>query len=533
MARRARGRHWLRRGLLWAAVLAAAALVLLATPATGLAFSDVGSGTTAVDYLVNAGVLSGFPDGTFKPYQSVTRAQAVKIVVKQQGLDTPSTSTRFWDVDSLYAPYVEAAASAGWVSGYTPTAFGPYDSLQRQHLAVWLVRSFGWDAEARALSSSKVQSQLSKFSDTEKVTLESRNYVAYCVKRGFINGDGAGHLTPDAAVTRLQTAAMLYRAEMSTLTVAQKIRFASDHPDKTRVVIDVSAPPGEVSSAVHGNQLFVSVSGGAVNGSAFTATVDSQEVGLVRVSQESYRPQVMSIALDLRVFSGYEVFTLGPSDGLGNRVVIDIFRQSDPSGPPLVAIDPGHGGWDPGAVGPGGVQEKTINLQIAKRLNRALLAAGLRTVMTRTEDVALGPDPGQDLARRAEIANEAGAAIILLIHNNAFDGNAHGTETYYWGTDSTNYSTEGRLLAQSVQRYLVAATGLMDRGIDYWVRGGYSLAVLSAANMPGVLVEVAFIDNPVEAALLVDPAFQEKAAWGIARGALAYLGWDPDLVPEP
>ena len=516
--------------------LVAVLLVLaLGRPAVVLAFADVKSGSQeheAVQYLVNAGVLAGYQDGTFRPGQAVTRAQAVKMLVLQQGLTPSAFSPRFKDVDATYAAYVEAASAAGWVSGYRSGVFGPYDNLQRQHLAVWLIRSFGWDAVARALPSAEVQTLLAGFSDVGQLSAESKRYVALCVKRGFMLGDGAGHLGPTAAVTRAQTALLLHRAELSTLAVASGLRFSSDHTDRTRVVLDLTAAPGVVTSEVHGGKLFVQVGQSFAPSPGLSAEVDSPEVGVVQVSQGSYRPQELSVALDLRSFSRYNVFVMTPSGGLGNRVVVDVYRKGGSADDPLVAIDPGHGGWDPGTCSVlTGLPEKTVNLAIAKHVDQMLRGVGLRTVMTRTQDVALGPTLSQDLVRRGEIANEAGATILIMIHNNAHDGDSNGTETFYWGTPATGYSVEGMRLAAVVQQRVVEAIGLTDRGCRDWY--GRNLTVLDTATMPGVMVEVAFMDNPTEAALLEDPAFLKQAARGIARGALEYLGWDPDLVHLP
>lgn len=516
-------------------LLVAVVVCALGLPATASAFSDVTGASKeqeAVQYLVSAGVLAGYPDGTFRPGQAVTRAQAVKLLVLQQALASSVTSSHFKDVDATYAAYVEAAASAGWVSGYRSGVFGPYDTLQRQHLAVWLIRSFGWDAVAKALTSAEVQTLLAGFSDAGQISAESKRYVALCVKRGFMVGDGAGHLGPAAAVTRAQTALLLHRAEVSTLAVASSIRFSADHMDKTRVVLDLTAAPGVVTSEVHGNKLFVQVGKSLAPPSGLSAEVDSPEVGVVQVHQESYRPQELTVALDLRTYSRYQVFLMAPSGGLGDRVVVDIYRQVGSVDDPLVAIDPGHGGWDPGTHSVlTGLPEKTVNLAIAKHVDQMLRGAGLRTVMTRTEDVALGPTLAEDLVKRGQIANEAGATILIMIHNNAGDGDSHGTETFYWGTPATGYSIEGMRLAATVQKRVVEAIGLTNRGCRDWY--GRNLTVLDTATMPGVMVEVAFMDNPTEAALLEDPAFLKQAARGIARGALEYLGWDPELVSLP
>ncbi|OPZ79136.1 MAG: N-acetylmuramoyl-L-alanine amidase LytC precursor [Actinobacteria bacterium ADurb.Bin444] len=517
----------------------AALMLLLALPgfAGAVVFSDVGKSSAedeAVQYLVAAKVLAGYSDGTFRPGQPVTRGQAAKIVVAQQGVAPASSACRFADVDSTFAAFVEAAATKGWVGGYPDGQFRPYDSLQRQHMAVILVRSMGWEAQAKALSGAQVQAALGRFPDVNGVSGEASKYVALAVTKGLLNGDAAGRLNPASGVTRAQAALMAYRAETSSLVVGQGFRASAAHADKTRVVLDLSTAPSEVMPRLlEDGSLEVTIPWATVPAAGLSVAVNSKEVGSVTATQGSYRPPSVIVRVELRQYSSYQVFILGPDskNGYGNRVVVDVLREAtNPGGVPLVAIDPGHGGWDPGAVNPfTGTQEKTVNLKIGKRLDELLRGVGLQTVMTRTEDVALGPTLSEDLTRRGQIANEAGATILVMIHNNAHDGDSNGTETFYWGTDDKNYSVEGKALAQTIQRHLVAAVGLRDRGAKTWY--GKTLRVLDVAQMPGVMVEVAFMDHPTEGLLLEDPAFLERAARGIARGVLAHLGWDVELVP--
>ena len=149
--------------------------------------------------------------------------------------------------------------------------------------------------------------------------------------------------------------------------------------------------------------------------------------------QLKYRPQVARIALTLNRFTRYQVTTLAPSDGYGNRVVVDIYRRTDGPpgpGPPLIALDAGHGGKDSGAVGVTGVLEKDVNLTITLAVDALLRGVGLRTLLTRDGDTY------PTLKERTEIANMAAASLFLSIHNNAGgsgDLDASGTETFYSG----------------------------------------------------------------------------------------------------
>lgn len=202
---------------------------------------------------------------------------------------------------------------------------------------------------------------------------------------------------------------------------------------------------------------------------------------------------------------------------------------------PYVAIDPGHGDKDPGAVGvlPPGMRtglipridgrgrtlllEKDINLDISLRLDRYLRNRGARTLLTRTTDLAGGDRPyttlGADLGARTAIANEAGVDIFVSVHNNALGPTTSGTETF------TYYSSSraARLLAEEVQRAIVARLGLPDRGVK--TAGFY---VLRMTRMPAVLVEGGFLSNPTEAALLARPRTRQAMAEAIGAGVVTW-----------
>jgi N-acetylmuramoyl-L-alanine amidase len=184
-----------------------------------------------------------------------------------------------------------------------------------------------------------------------------------------------------------------------------------------------------------------------------------------------------------------------------------------------VVVDPGHGGADPGAVGPTGYTEKAANLDISLRLRDLLRQNRYQVVMTRETDTAVS------LERRVQIANGSGAKIFVSIHNNAAANSAAGgTETYYWsgvGPDSDS----GRL-ARLIQEEVVSQIGLRSRGVM-----GANFYVLRGTNMPAVLFEGAFISNPVEEALLKTPSFRQKMAQGVYNGIRRFIG--PTTLSEP
>lgn len=189
----------------------------------------------------------------------------------------------------------------------------------------------------------------------------------------------------------------------------------------------------------------------------------------------------------------------------------------------LIVIDPGHGGNDPGAIGANGLKEKDITLDIALRLGGILQTRGVEVIYTRSIDVFVA------LNERANKANQLKADYFISIHvNSASSSNARGTEAYI-------YRADGRTdkLAERVQKELTKVNELVDRGVK---KGDF--AVLRETNMPAILIEVAFISNKDEEALLRQPSFLEKTATGIANGIVDFLGikqsdhWGKSAIDE-
>ncbi len=181
-----------------------------------------------------------------------------------------------------------------------------------------------------------------------------------------------------------------------------------------------------------------------------------------------------------------------------------------------VVIDPGHGGVDSGAKYHG-LQEKDITLAISRQLAATLKASGATVVLTRDADIDYYTrgrgGKHNDLARRVEIINGAGAAVFVSIHTNAIRGGQwFGAEVFY-----NPKQAENRALAETMQRALRD----FPAGNKRQTKQDSDILVLKDSNIPGVLVEAGFLSNPGEAAKLADPAYQQKMAGQIAR-ALAY-----------
>lgn len=198
---------------------------------------------------------------------------------------------------------------------------------------------------------------------------------------------------------------------------------------------------------------------------------------------------------------------------LGQKEVIsDLLVNNILSGGKIkIVIDPGHGGSDPGAIGPTGKREKDANLAISLKLGEILKENGIEVVYTRDSDKINWPsNTRENLQARVDIAKNENANYFISIHNNSATSFAYGTESYYYGGD-----VEGKKLAQGIHGELVKATGLFDRKIK-----SANFYVLKNTDIPAVLVEVAFISNANEEKLLFSEDFQYKAAQAIASGIL-------------
>lgn len=180
----------------------------------------------------------------------------------------------------------------------------------------------------------------------------------------------------------------------------------------------------------------------------------------------------------------------------------------------VVVIDPGHGGFDPGAAYHG-LREKDITLDIGLRMKAIIEKKGVKVVMTRDGDYSPGgaKDVLTDLKNRVEIANRAGATVFLSIHTNAsYDPAAEGLEVYYF-----RGSENRRKLAKCVYNEL-SKTGLFGRGCK---EAGFY--VLRHTAMTAVLAEIGFISSPEDARLLVDADFRQKTAELYIDGVLKFL----------
>lgn len=174
-----------------------------------------------------------------------------------------------------------------------------------------------------------------------------------------------------------------------------------------------------------------------------------------------------------------------------------------------IGIDPGHGGRDPGAIGPTRLYEKDVTLGISLELGRLLKAAELELVFTRTDDRTM------ELITRTALLNNQKCDLAISVHINS----ATRQEANYISTFIQGAGGQAEQLAKKVQVELVQATGWPDGGVRV-----KNLHMTRETKMPAILVECGFISNPEQEKLLRQPEMQKKLARAIADGILAYLG---------
>jgi N-acetylmuramoyl-L-alanine amidase len=300
------------------------------------------------------------------------------------------------------------------------------------------------------------------------------------------------------------------------------------------------APAGEVANLAAPILLRTSKQGVATPGNA---------APLVRASRAVARASPIGSRPAAEMSSADPAFVRPPEPELSRAPLADN---------PLVMIDPGHGGYDPGTHSASGTDEKTLALEIARRVKSALEARGVRAELTRTGDYFVS------LPQRTRLANQAGAKLFVSIHlNSSPDTATSGLEVFYLNnttdratirlarmenqgvangygpvTDAgLNYiladlrqsykATESAALARMIDAEAVAD---LDEhlGIKVHALGARKgpFYVLVGANMPAVLVECGFLTNPAEAARLASARYQQILADGIAGAIVHFLSAD-------
>lgn len=346
-------------------------------------------------------------------------------------------------------------------------------------------------------------------------------------------------------------------------------------PDNTRVVLDMSSAPNYNYFTLTGPDRLVIDLKGANNVANLASIGNNSE--LVRKIRESSPLEKggLRLVLDLSSTIKPVVFPLAPAGPYGHRLVIDLpyeekrsaaAVQATPVGGKgkgvVIAIDPGHGGEDPGSIGPRRTYEKRVTLAVSQKL-AALIdrEPGMRAVLTRRGDYFV------DLNKRSEIARKAKADLLVSVHADSFHNSTpRGASVWVLSTNRANREMGSWLEKQEKQGELLGGVGkvlaesdpnpylaqtFLDLSMDKSRAEGYdvsrqilssmgkvarlhkkapehaSLAVLKAPDIPSVLVETGFISNHAEEKLLATASYQDQLARAIFEGIRNYYRAHP------
>ncbi len=186
-----------------------------------------------------------------------------------------------------------------------------------------------------------------------------------------------------------------------------------------------------------------------------------------------------------------------------------------------IVIDAGHGGIDPGKIGINNALEKDINLEIALKLEQKLEAAGIKIVMTRTDDTGLYSESStnkkvEDMQERCKLIAESEPVFTVSIHQNSYvTEDIRGAQVFYYGQ-----SEVGKELAETLQESLIS---LVDPDNHRQAKANESYYLLKKTTSPTVIVECGFLSNSEEAALLVTSDYQDTLVDAICQGIFTYL----------
>ncbi|MEZ9233641.1 LysM peptidoglycan-binding domain-containing protein [Vibrio amylolyticus] len=355
-------------------------------------------------------------------------------------------------------------------------------------------------------------------------------------------------------------------------------------PDETRVVIDLKTEADfSYFTLSSPNRLVVDLNKTTLNTKLPLKVTDSPVLTQVRKStppeKSTYR-----LVFELKRNISANIFKLAPTPGgqYGHRLVIDLPHGTTSSKPAVtpaptvnkdassitrqedivIVIDPGHGGEDPGSIGPTRKYEKNATLSISKKIAAQLNAIpGIKARLTRNGDYFV------NLNRRVAIASENNAHLLISIHADAFttpqprggsvfvlNTRRANTEISRWIEDKEKQSEllggGGAAFPSSINDKNVNQT-LLDLQFSHSQKEGYklateilsemgkvaklhnskpintSLAVLRSPQIPSVLVETGFISNPTEEKLLFQRSHQDKLARSITKAVVKYLKANP------
>lgn len=367
---------------------------------------------------------------------------------------------------------------------------------------------------------------------------------------------------------RLMSAALLILVTLTAQagTTVENIRIWAEN-DRTRIVLDLSNPADHSIFTLRGpDRLVIDLHNGRLAASLDDLPDGAGAVSAIRSGVRANGQ--LRVVLDLNQAVRSRSFTAGPNSQYGDRLVVDLHRTGNlepvkrasegynPGRDIVIAIDPGHGGYDPGSVGRANTREKDVALAISRQLaDRVNAEPGMRAVLIRDSDVYV------DHRRRMDIARDNDADLFISIHADSIDDVRPSGMTVYalslkGASDEAAHQLAQRenatvggvslddkdevlasvLLDLSQNAALSASLDVGDDVIRELARMGRvhrrrvqqaGFVVLKSPDMPSILIETGFISNPNEEQRLRSRSHQVRIADAVLAGIRTYFYENP------
>lgn len=345
-------------------------------------------------------------------------------------------------------------------------------------------------------------------------------------------------------------------------------------PDHSRLVLDLTAGvEHKLMTLKNPERVVIDVKQASKSKGLFNIDLKSSPIKSIRSATRNKSD--LRIVLDMHSKVKPKSFLLKPNDQYGDRLVIDLYPEAKRASKPverktlsggkrdvIVMIDPGHGGEDPGALGPGKVREKDVVLAISKELAKNINAkSGYKAYLTRSSDYFI------KLRKRTALARDKNADLFVSVHADAFTrAQANGASVFALSTKGASSEAARWLAKKENASDLIGGSGvslaehddmlasvLLDLSSTASIKASLSVGdkvlnslggvarlhkksvqqagfmVLKSPDIPSILVETGFISNPAESRRLKTRKYQRQIANSISKGVSAYFKETPPI----
>lgn len=516
--------------------------------ANGLNFKDVTENSRAykeVKYLADRQYMSGKTTERFGVNENVTRAEAAATIGRALNISATNQETSFKDVPKGYrfSGYIQELSKRNIITGYADGTFRPNDQLTRGQMAIIINRAFLSnpnvsiaEAEKRLMSLGISEGKADgTFGRMDKILrIDFAVFIARSVEPSFrpnvvkpptepVNPfTRTVYVTSEQSPLNVRSGRGMNYAVVGQLSFQTKVKAAYPVNGWTKIQYDGNKE-GYVAEDYLSTTYPKPTPPKPNPAPVPPITTNAATVGYVTSATLNVRSQANdSSAIVTKVTKGTElavtsingfwaeVTTPTGHKGFVHKYYIKLVnKKGNAVQNRIIVIDPGHGGSDPGAIS-GGANEKSITLNVSKKVADKLRRAGANVHMTRTGDTY------PTLTQRTQFAKSKFAESFISIHANSASASASGTEVWIDTKFNAN-GAESRLLAQYVQNKIVQKVNMKDRGVK-----DSAFQVLRQNNIPAILIELGFITNSSDRHKMTSEEYTELFAQAIYEGIVQY-----------